>query len=202
MRRTSDAVSGKGQGLRLNSVSADKGSMVSVMSRGGWKALRRHRREEGQALVEFALILPLFVLLVAGIIQFGVGLNFWLDMQRIANQGARWAVVNKWPADPDAGGPEPGMSGACLTSATTQCTQTLQAYLGSQPNSRGLTPCVEILFPNTTKAPGDPVKVVLSSRYTFVPILNLGRIKLAAEATMRLEQLPGRYTNGLGGTNC
>ena len=33
-------------------------------------------------------------MIVVGVIQFGVALNFWLDMQRIANQGARWAVVN------------------------------------------------------------------------------------------------------------
>ena len=33
-------------------------------------------------------------MIVVGIIQFGVGLNFWLDLQRIANQGARWAAVD------------------------------------------------------------------------------------------------------------
>ena len=55
-------------------------------------------RERGQALVEFALIAPLFLLVVVGIIQFGIGLNYWLDLNRIANQGARWAVVNCNPA--------------------------------------------------------------------------------------------------------
>ena len=40
-------------------------------------------------MVEFALILFPLLLIVAGIIQFGIGLNYWLDMQRIANQGAR-----------------------------------------------------------------------------------------------------------------
>ena len=58
-----------------------------------------HDRESGQAMVEFALILFPLLLLVAGIIQFGIGLNYWLDMQRIANQGARWAAVNNWPPD-------------------------------------------------------------------------------------------------------
>ena len=53
----------------------------------------RHTRESGQATVEFALILFPLLLLVAGIIWFGIGLNYWLDMQRIANQGARWAAV-------------------------------------------------------------------------------------------------------------
>ena len=60
-----------------------------------WTAARRYRQdpESGQATTEFALLLPVFLILVVGIINFGIGLNFWLDMQRIANQGARWAVV-------------------------------------------------------------------------------------------------------------
>src|SRR3972149_11101663 len=56
-------------------------------------------RESGQATTEFALILFPLLILVAGIIYFGIGLNYWLDMQRIANQGARWAAVNNWPPD-------------------------------------------------------------------------------------------------------
>ena len=54
-------------------------------------------------MVEFALILFPLLILVAGIIQFGIALNYWLDMQRIANQGARWAAVNNWPPDCPAG---------------------------------------------------------------------------------------------------
>ncbi len=94
MRRITKADMGKGQVLRLKAVRADKGSMVSAVHANAPRAPRRAERESGQALVEFALILPLFLLIVVGIIQFGVGLNFWLDMQRIANQGARWAVVD------------------------------------------------------------------------------------------------------------
>ena len=98
MRRITKADMGKGQVLRLKAVRADKGSMVSaVHARRSSRAPRRAERESGQALVEFALILPLFLLIVVGIIQFGVALNFWLDMQRIANQGARWAVVDRYP---------------------------------------------------------------------------------------------------------
>ena len=61
--------------------------------------LRRKNNESGQAMVEFALILFPLLLIVVGVIQFGIGLNYWLDMQRIANQGARWASVNCGPAE-------------------------------------------------------------------------------------------------------
>ena len=48
-------------------------------------------------MVEFVLIAPLLFLLVGGIVQMALALNYWLDMQRIANQGARWAVVARYP---------------------------------------------------------------------------------------------------------
>ena len=54
---------------------------------------RRQDTESVQAIVEFALILVPLLLIVGGIIQFGIGLNL-VRQQRIANQGARWAVVN------------------------------------------------------------------------------------------------------------
>ncbi len=193
MRRVSEADSGKGQMLRLKAKSADKGSMVSEVHENASRQGRRRDRESGQALVEFALILPLFIVLVVGIIQFGVGLNYWLDMQRIANQGARWGVVNQFP----------GMTGSCVTDATVACANpNLQQYLAGEPVSGGLKPCVNISFPGTTNEVGDPVKVELAIPFTFVPILRLGTIKLTADATMRLEQKPGRYGAGLGGTTC
>ena len=82
-------------------------------------------RESGQAMVEFALILFPLLLIVAGIIQFGIALNYWLDMQRIANQGARWAAVN------------------CTRSATTPpsynpCNPNLQTTLRQQALTNGL----------------------------------------------------------------
>ena len=196
MRELSDADLGKGQMLRLKARSADKGSMVTAVHENSSREARRRERESGQALVEFALIVPLFIVLVVGIIQFGVGLNYWLDMQRIANQGARWGVVNKFP----------GMTGPCVADPDLVCTPpaspTLQAYLAGEPVSGGLNPCVDISFPSTASEVGDPVKVELAIPFTFLPILNLGTIKLTADATMRLEQEPGRYSAGLGGTTC
>jgi hypothetical protein len=201
MRRVSKADLGKGQMLRFKARSADKGSMVSDVHETASAGARRRERESGQALVEFALILPVFVALVVGVIQFGVGLNYWLDMQRIANQGARWAVVNKFPLDPDGPGPAAGIrtDDACLTNPDTDCSNpNVQQFLASEPISGGLKPCVNISFPNTTSDVGDAVKVELAIPFTFVPILRLGTIKLTADATMRLEQKPGRYSAGMG----
>ena len=42
---------------------------------------RRARREEGQALVEMALILPILVVLVLAIAQFGIAFNNYLTLK-------------------------------------------------------------------------------------------------------------------------
>ena len=55
------------------------------------------RREDGQATVEFAIVIPLLLLLVFGIVQFGKAFNNWIDLNHLANESARWAAVNKIP---------------------------------------------------------------------------------------------------------
>jgi hypothetical protein len=148
-------------------------------------------RERGQALVEFALIAPLFLLIVVGIIQFGIGLNYWLDLNRIANQGARWAAVDKYPNCNGSVG-----STGCRTGQTPD--ETLKAYLESEPVSGGLLPTASICFevpeppasPTLAGSVGQPVTVRVESDFTFLPIMDLGTIRLRGKATMRIEQPP------------
>lgn len=57
---------------------------------------RRHRRakgEKGAALVEFAILLPLLVMLLTGIFSGGAAYNQRLDMTHAAREGARWAAT-------------------------------------------------------------------------------------------------------------
>jgi len=164
------------------------------VKRSRFITLRRHgEREDGQAVVEFALILFPLLLLVAGIIQFGIGLNFWLDEQRIANQGARWAVVNAWP-----GCNRTAAAGSCT--ATPACgpsmsNTTLDNYLKCQAISQGLrdSVTVTVCYPDDGNigndgTTGSPVRVVLDAPFTFVPLLGIGTINLHGTASMRLEQ--------------
>jgi hypothetical protein len=150
---------------------------------------RGRNRESGQATVEFALILIPLLILVVGIIEFGIGLNYWLDEQRIANQGARFAVVNAWPGCPRT---EP----VPLTGANCTGTNTLQAYLAQQATTRGLAGSVSVSIcypddgdPNTQVGTvGTPVRVSLLAPYKFQAIMRLGTLNLAGKSTMRLEQ--------------
>lgn len=54
----------------------------------------RFRREDGQAMVEFALILPILLLILCGIIDFGWLFYNQLSLNNACREGARYAVVN------------------------------------------------------------------------------------------------------------
>jgi Flp pilus assembly protein TadG len=62
--------------------------------------VNRLNRSDGQALVEFALVLPLLALLLFGVIQFGIVFNNYLDLTDAVRAGARKAVVSANAVDP------------------------------------------------------------------------------------------------------
>ena len=139
-------------------------------------------------MVEFALILFPLLTLVGGIIYFGIGLNYWLDMNRIANQGARWAVVNNWPpecqrTDSTCTQQPPACSG--VPRAKVKLQDTLKCMAITKGLQEGVL--VDICYPAGTSEAGDPVRVRLRQPYTFFFMDSIG-ITLTAKATMRLEQ--------------
>jgi len=59
--------------------------------------IKRHgimKNEKGASAVEFALILPILVILVFGIIEFGIAYNNYISITHAAREGARLAAVN------------------------------------------------------------------------------------------------------------
>src|ERR671935_3274307 len=62
------------------------------------RVLSRCRDDRGVALTEMALVLPLLLLLILGMVDFGKAINYWIDNTHLANEGARLAAVNKNPA--------------------------------------------------------------------------------------------------------
>lgn len=55
----------------------------------------RRRRGSGQSLVEFALVLPLFLLLFFTIVDFGRAVFMYNSITNAAREGARLAIVNQ-----------------------------------------------------------------------------------------------------------
>lgn len=56
------------------------------------------KREDGQAMVEFALVIPILLLLVCGIIDFGWMFYNQLALRNGCREGARYACVNSTAA--------------------------------------------------------------------------------------------------------
>jgi Flp pilus assembly protein TadG len=59
------------------------------------KKLRR-KREQGQTMAEFTLVLPVLAILLFGIIQFGIVFNNYLAVTDAARAGARQAAVARY----------------------------------------------------------------------------------------------------------
>lgn len=55
---------------------------------------RRKNGEKGQALVEFTLLVPIFLLLLFAIVDFGMGFHAWITVTNSAREGARLGAVH------------------------------------------------------------------------------------------------------------
>jgi Flp pilus assembly protein TadG len=157
------------------------------------QALRRGRvrasSEDGLAIVELALILPVLALLLFGMLDFGKAFNYWIDETHLANEGARWAVVNKNPAS----------SGTLQEYIKDQATTAELKDGGTSSVPDPVRVCIE--FPAGTSNVGDPVRVTLESTYRWLGIItnqvpSLTATTIRGQATMRLEAQPTNYGAG------
>jgi len=60
----------------------------------GWISKLRRNRDRGAQLVEFALLAPLLILLLLGIVEFGWGFAQEIDMRHKARETLRLAIVD------------------------------------------------------------------------------------------------------------
>jgi Flp pilus assembly protein TadG len=58
------------------------------------------REERGQTMAEFAVVLPILVVLLLGIVQFGILFNNYVTLTDAARAGARAAAVARQSGDP------------------------------------------------------------------------------------------------------
>ena len=82
--------------LVLNRTAASPGAGVETRCRG--RRVRRPlltRREEGQALVEFAFTLPLLMIMVMAIFWFGITLNHYLELTNAVGIGGELISVSR-----------------------------------------------------------------------------------------------------------
>ena len=61
----------------------------------------RRPNERGQSLIEFAAVVPLFLLVVMGVVDFGVGLKSWIQITNAAREAARFGAIHCAEGDID-----------------------------------------------------------------------------------------------------
>ena len=61
--------------------------------------MKRNTRERGQDLVEFALILPILLLILMVILDLGRAVYYYSSMQNSTREGARYGIVHSEPGD-------------------------------------------------------------------------------------------------------
>jgi Flp pilus assembly protein TadG len=140
-------------------------------------------------MVEFALVLPLLLVLVFGMLEFGKAFNYWIDTTHLANEGARWAVVNH---NPGAGTLQEYVKGRANT------VELRDGGTASIPAGDEAEVCIS--FPNGTANVGDPVLVTVTATYHWLPFIgdriSSADVTIRGSATMRLEAPPSNYAEG------
>lgn len=78
------------------------GQVDKMMNNKNDKRRVNIKSERGAAAVEFALVLPVFLLLVLGIITFGLIFKDYLGISHAAREGVRWAALGASQGEVDA----------------------------------------------------------------------------------------------------
>lgn len=124
------------------------------------------KNQKGQALVEFALILPILLLVVMAILQFGMMLNSYLTIENASREGARAGIV--------------GSSDAEIQ----------QLIISTSPNLDPTNLTVSITPEEGLRKSGDTIIVEVSYNYEFVvPIISsiVKNVVLNGQTSMRVE---------------
>jgi Flp pilus assembly protein TadG len=137
------------------------------------------RSESGQAAVEFAMVVPLICLVIIAILHFGKVMNYWLDLNHVASEGARKAAVNTYASD--------GEYDAFVRSRL----ETSELRTGGT-TSIPAAATVAVCLPEGSDV-GDPVTVQVAVGYSL-PFIGTS-VQLRGTASMRLEQ-PADYAGG------
>lgn len=137
------------------------------------RLFRLRKNEKGQSIVEFALILPILLFLIMGIVQFGLILSGYVTVSNAAREGARVGIIEKDNA-------------AIIAKVNEAFDSSSTLYLAS-------TTPVDITFPEGgTYTHGKPVSVRVNANVAIIvpfleEILPEGNINIHRTAVMMVE---------------
>ena len=145
---------------------------------------RVRRRDGGQSLVEFVLLLPMLLAIVFAIIEFAIAWRTYQIITNVAREGARLAVVTRGSGKVTTvqGRIDNLLNGSNLNSSNSTVTFSCDGTAGSLCSSTGQSDGVQIDYPHTFVVLGpvlDLMCVNCGSSY--------GTITLTSRSVMRTE---------------
>lgn len=123
--------------------------------------MQRRRDERGAAVVEFALILPILVLFVFGIVEFGRAYSARIELTGAVREGARAVAL-----------------GASIDEARDT----------TRDGAPGLDRNRIVVTPNSCVGPTPPPNATVNATYDFeytIPLFRTGTWTLSADGVMR-----------------
>lgn len=150
------------------------------------KPTRPARGQRGATIVEFAIIAPLFLLLVIGIVEISMVFFANLTMQHAVREGARYAVTGQSNLDPSSSSQQRYLAVIQMIKNSSMGMYDQVSPVISVTNSSGTTGAS--MFGN----PGDIVVISLDCNWTLVtPMIGAffpnGKAHFTVAATMRNE---------------
>lgn len=138
-------------------------------------SLQRRSPTRGQSLVEFALLLPILLLIAVVLLDLGRGVYYYSVIYNAAREGARYGIVNYRDTRDDL------IAGIISTAS--------ELTIGLDPDELTITPNVPA-YPIET---GDFLQVTAEYNFSVVtPLANLfvdgGIIELSSTSTMFFER--------------
>jgi len=142
------------------------------------KPMLNLNNQKGAAVVEFALILPLFLALLFGIIEFGLLLFNQQIITNACREGARAGIVMRYPRVSDA-------------EIKAVIDQYAEQHLVTFGTKNFPDPVIDPAGDRTGILPGSPLTVEVTFDYNFLvlPKLEFGPVtsKLRAKTIMKME---------------
>jgi Flp pilus assembly protein TadG len=166
------------------------------------KLAGRLRQERGQSLVEFAVVLPVLIAIILGIVYFGRYEDYANQETQLAETGVRWAAVG-WLSSNYT------MPSSCPAAGTGNNGATLQCYIRSQAqpelangSSDVAKAQVWIYQPSsaTSYAIGQPIRVCVLSTVTFPSPIGSPSVTMSQMGTMRIESVPAGFATAFPAT--
>ncbi|MDK3072569.1 TadE/TadG family type IV pilus assembly protein [Sedimentitalea sp. JM2-8] len=173
---------------------------------------RLARNEDGATLVEIAFVLPLFLLIFLGLIDFGRLAFHFAAAEKAVQVAARIAAVqpavcsglpatNGRGSYSDATGPRYGTNcahaqGVCLDPQIAPCSASATAGADAQGTADRIWTMLQFAVPNDPTADFDRSNITFD--YEFEPAMNFLGGPFVPMVTVTIEELPFRFVSPLG----